>query len=108
MHSRDNILYLAVGVGIGTAVGMLLAPRSGSETREVLRSKAQEGTDYVKRTAQEGKEYVRRAASETADRAKQAADRVKSSFSDGVHEAVEAGKQAYREATEETLGPVGL
>lgn len=95
MNSKDNFAYLAAGVGIGAAIGMLLAPRSGSETRELISSKAQEGTDYVKR-----------AAMDTADRAKQAAHRVKGVLTDTVSEAAEVGRQAYREATEGTLGDV--
>ena len=35
----SSILWFLAGVGIGTAVGILYAPRSGSETREVLRAK---------------------------------------------------------------------
>lgn len=95
MNSKDNFAYLAAGVGIGAAIGILLAPRSGSETRELISSKAHEGTDYVRRTAMD-----------TADRAKQVANRVKNSFADTVSEAAEVGRQAYREATEGTLGDV--
>ncbi len=32
----SSILWFLAGVGIGTAVGILYAPRSGSETREVF------------------------------------------------------------------------
>ena len=39
----SSILWFLAGVGIGTAVGILYAPRSGSETREVLRAKVDDG-----------------------------------------------------------------
>ena len=58
MSNRDgsSMLWFLAGVGIGTAVGVLYAPRSGSETREVLRAKADEGRDFVRARAQEARE----------------------------------------------------
>ncbi len=88
MNSRDDIVYFLMGAGVGAAMGLLLAPRSGTETRGMIQSKAQEGTDYVKRTA-----------ADTADLAKEAAQRVKKTFSNSIGEAAEVGRQAYREAT---------
>jgi gas vesicle protein len=73
------------------AVGVLFAPKSGEETREFLRSKAEEGAEAAKRRAAD----LREAAAETLERGKSAVQRHKENLS----AAVEAGKQAYREAT---------
>ena len=53
MADRDgnSFLWFLAGLGVGAAVGVLYAPRSGDETREVLRSKAEEGREKVRREA---------------------------------------------------------
>jgi gas vesicle protein len=70
---------------------VLFAPKSGAETREFLRSKAEESGDYVKSQAVNLKET----AAETLERSKQTIQKHK----DNLANAVEAGKQAYREST---------
>ncbi|MGH9511522.1 MAG: YtxH domain-containing protein [Terriglobales bacterium] len=83
--------WFLVGVGIGSVVGVLFAPQSGCETREVLLSKADEGKDFVRNRAREAREH----ASDWVDRGKD----VLSQQRDQIRSAVEAGKQAYRETT---------
>ncbi|HUS05898.1 MAG TPA: YtxH domain-containing protein [Bryobacteraceae bacterium] len=53
-----------LGLGVGLIGGTLFAPRSGSETREMLRCKANEGTDYLRARAEEGADYVKDRANE--------------------------------------------
>jgi gas vesicle protein len=91
MEDDNKLSYFFLGLGLGVAVGVLFAPKAGSETRELLRSKAEEGTDYVKRRGEDLKE----SATDAIDRGKQTIQRHKENLS----AAVEAGKQAYREAT---------
>lgn len=91
MEDDNKLSYFFLGLGLGVAVGVLFAPKSGAETREFLRSKAEEGTDYVKQRADDLKET----AAETLERSKQTIQKQK----DNLAAAVEAGKQAYREAT---------
>src|SRR6185437_2458894 len=52
MEDDNKLSFFFLGLGLGVAVGVLFAPKSGSETREFLRSKADEGTDFVKRRAE--------------------------------------------------------
>ena len=91
MEDDNKLSYFFLGVGLGVAVGILFAPKSGAETRDFLRSKAEEGTDYVKRRGDDLRES---AAADALDRGKQTIQKKKESLS----AAVEAGKQAYREA----------
>ena len=90
MEDDSKLSYFFLGVGLGVAVGMLFAPKSGEETREYLRSKAAEGADYVKRRGSE----LRESAGDAIDRGKESLKRQKENLS----AAVEAGKQAYRDA----------
>ncbi len=91
MEDDNRLSYFCLGLGLGVAVGVLFAPKSGSETRELIRSKAEEGADFAKRRANEFKEQ----ATEAVERVKQTITRQK----DNLSAAVEAGKQAYRDAT---------
>jgi gas vesicle protein len=78
-----------LGLGVGVGIGMLLAPKSGAETRDYLRNKANEGTDFIKQRGDD----IRQSASEWVDRGRDAISRQRETFS----EAMEAGRQAYRE-----------
>ena len=95
MEDDNKLSYFFLGLGLGVAVGVLFAPKSGEETRQFLRSKAEEGTDYVKRRAED----LRDTASEAIDRSKEGIRRHKENLS----AAVDAGKQAYREAVKAPL-----
>ena len=90
MEEENKLSYFFLGLGIGVAAGVLFAPKSGPETRELIRNKANEGADYVKRRSQEFSEQ----ASDALDKGKQTLQRHK----DNLAAAVEAGKQAYRDA----------
>jgi gas vesicle protein len=54
--STNDFTYFGIGAALGAAAAMLLAPKSGSETRKVLRSKAEEGTDYLASRASEARD----------------------------------------------------
>ena len=93
MADRDgnSFLWFLAGVGIGAVVGVLYAPRSGEQTREVIRSKAEEGRDRVRQQARK----VREQAGDWMDRGRDVVSQQKEQF----RIAYEAGRQAYRETT---------
>lgn len=90
MAEESKFSTFIFGFGIGLAVGVLFAPKSGQETREMLRSKAGEGKEYLKRRGEELKE----SASDLVERGRTAVGRQR----ENLAAAVEAGKQAYRDA----------
>ena len=90
----NSFVWFLAGLGVGAVVGLLYAPRSGSETREVLRSKAEEGRDYMKERARQAREQ----ASDWVDRGRDVVNQQKDQF----RAAYEAGRQAYQEATAES------
>ncbi|MGA8599656.1 MAG: YtxH domain-containing protein [Bryobacteraceae bacterium] len=101
MEEKNGFGYFLLGLGIGVAAGVLLAPKSGSETREYLRSKAEEGGDYVRTRASDSREYLKKRGEEIRDSATDILERGKTavkSRKDHLSAAVEAGKQAYRDA----------
>lgn len=96
MDEDKKLSYFFLGLGIGVAVGILFAPKSGEETREIIRSKAGEGKDYLRRRSEE----VRDRAEEMVERGKSAVQRQK----EQLHAAVDAGRQAYRESVSTAAG----
>ena len=45
---KNGLSAFLLGLGVGVGIGILFAPKSGEETREYLRSKANEGGDLLK------------------------------------------------------------
>jgi len=90
------VMGLLTGTVLGAGLGMLFAPRAGSELRNqlaeqagTLATNAQEGYRRASETAQEG---IRR-ASETAQRAGETAQ-------EGIRRASETAQDGYRRASE--------
>ena len=95
--SSNSFLWFLAGLGFGAIAGILYAPRSGSETREAIRSKAEEGRDYMRERARQAREQ----AQGWADRGREVISQQKEQF----RSAYEAGRQAYNEATRPEGGP---
>jgi gas vesicle protein len=93
-NGSNSFVWFLAGLGLGALAGVLYAPRSGSETREALRARAEEGRDYMRSRARE----ARSQASEWVDRGRDVVNQQKDQF----RAAYEAGRQAYQEATTET------
>jgi gas vesicle protein len=101
MEEKNGFGYFLLGLGLGVAAGVLLAPRSGAETRDYIKSKAGESGEYLRSRADEGREYLKRRGEEIADSASDLIDKGKTAVNrrrDNLSAAVEAGKQAYRDA----------
>jgi gas vesicle protein len=85
----EKALYLLLGAAIGAVTALLLAPRSGVETRKLIMTKAREGADLVanrtKSVAEKTSTYV--------ERGKELLQQQR----DQLSAAIEAGKQAYKE-----------
>jgi gas vesicle protein len=90
MDDNNKLSYFFLGLGLGVAVGLLFAPKSGPETRDLLLTKADEGRDYLRRRTED----LRDSAGDLVDKGRSVLAKQK----DQLNAAVEAGKQAYREA----------
>jgi gas vesicle protein len=87
-----GFMWFLAGLGLGALLGVMYAPRPGSETRESIFEKAGEGRDFVKARARQAREQ----ASDWAERGRDVINQQR----DQIRSAVDAGRQAYREATE--------
>jgi gas vesicle protein len=74
---------LLIGIGVGVGIGILLAPKSGKDTRDQIAGSVKDGLDGA---IEKGQSLTRR-AQQTLDDARER-----------VQDAAEAGEQAYRDA----------
>jgi gas vesicle protein len=98
--SDHRFRFFVYGGILGTLATLLLAPKSGRETREMLADKAHEGKETVERgirqaqeTIKEKKENLQADAVDLLDKAKNLTRREKET----IMAAIEAGRNAYRE-----------
>ena len=91
-NDSSSIGWFLAGLGLGALVGVLYAPKSGKETRDTILQSANEGRDYVVNRGQELKGQV----DQWVQKGKSTINRSK----DQISSAVEAGRQAYRDAVE--------
>jgi len=94
---KNGLSSFLLGLGVGVGIGMLFAPKTGSETRQLIKNKAGESGDYLKQRGGELKQN----ATELVEKGKEAVGRQK----DTLNDAMEAGKQAYRDAVGQTKPP---
>jgi len=94
---NSKVSYFLVGVGIGSVVAILYAPKSGKETRKYIAKKASEGNEYVHEKARELKAH----AEEIVERGKKAITETKGQIST----AIDAGRETYhREKSKAHVG----
>jgi gas vesicle protein len=101
MEEKNGFGYFLLGLGLGVAAGVLLAPKSGAETREFLRSKAEESGDYLRSRADESRDYLKKRGDDLRGSANDIYEKGRSAVKnrrDNLSAAVEAGKQAYKDA----------
>ena len=55
----STIAYLVAGLGIGAAVSMLLAPKSGIETRQWIANKCLDGADTANKKVRQTRRQVK-------------------------------------------------
>jgi gas vesicle protein len=91
-NDSSSIGWFLAGLGLGALVGVLYAPKSGRETRDTIRQAANDGRDFVTTRGQEFRGQV----DQWVAKGKEAVGRSKEQISS----AVEAGRQAYRDAVD--------
>lgn len=122
--AEDNksygLAWFLAGLGVGALVGVLYAPKSGRETREDIAQGAREGTEYLRTKTRQAADEVstmvdkgKAQVGEYVDRSREVIDRGRTQWeefvqrgknlvseqSNRVTAAVDAGRQAYQNAS---------
>jgi gas vesicle protein len=79
--------YFLIGLGIGSLIGVLFAPKSGQETRKYLAKKASDGNEFARKQAQE----LRDRAEDAVERGKETIMQTK----EQIATAIDVGLVAY-------------
>ncbi|MGA9565952.1 MAG: YtxH domain-containing protein [Candidatus Korobacteraceae bacterium] len=90
-NDGSGILWFMAGLGIGAALGILYAPKTGEETRQQILDAAGQGTDVVKERARQAREQAGTWADKGRDYLNSQKDQIRTAY--------EAGRQAYRDST---------
>lgn len=93
-HSVNNmngnrLTYLLIGAGVGAAVALLLAPKSGKELRKRI-------ADVSRRGVQKGSDTIHAIGGQVAEHVEGVREAVESKKT-ALAGAIEAGKSAYRQ-----------
>ena len=82
-----SLNYFLMGLGIGSAVAILLAPKSGQETRRYIAGKTREANDFTRQKARE----IKVRAEDAVERGKETIAQTK----DQIATAIEVGRDTY-------------
>jgi gas vesicle protein len=99
INISDKAIFFGAGCGIGLALGALLAPRSGSETRQNLSHKVDDLTHKVQEKIQAS--GIGDAASRTWTNVVEKGKNVASIGKKRVQESVQAGMRRYNEMVDD-------
>ena len=99
----DKFVYFLVGGFVGASVALLIAPKTGDQTREFLENQYKAGTEGLTDKFQEGREFVTDKSlamtDQVTDRINQGKDLLQQ-HKEQASAAIAAGKEAYaRERT---------
>ena len=92
----SKVSYFLVGLGIGSLLGILLAPKSGEQTREYLSQRAKEGSEYAQNKARE----LRERAEDLVERGKEVLTEKK----EQITAAVDVGRETYEREKSKAQG----
>ena len=90
-ESSNNFMWFIAGLGFGALLGVLYAPRSGRETRDAIKSTAEEGREFLKTRSREARESM----GDWMDRSKEVVRQKK----DQIASAFDAGRQEFQAKT---------
>ena len=91
------VVFFFAGSIAGALAGLLLAPKSGAETRQKIKKTSSDAGDKVKETFDDAKSRVVNLFSRGKEKVKD----MKTEIQDKIQDTVEAGKEVYKNKKKE-------
>ena len=88
MRNNEYAFGFIAGIGVGVGVAILLAPKSGEDTRSIIADKTREGMAYLKEQGRDLRDSASNLIDNTLDQV--------TSHAHALKAAVETGRHAYR------------
>lgn len=79
-NGSSILAYLMVGAGIGAAMSILLAPKSGAETRQWIANKCLDGVDTANKSVRNTRRQVKVAMDHGQEKISEAVETARESF----------------------------
>jgi gas vesicle protein len=101
-HENDLGSFLSgmiIGGLLGAAIGLLLAPQSGEETRQVIREKSIELRDKAAETAEDTRHRIEEMSQQAKEKADEIAHQVRDTIEEGrekLETTLEQGKETLQ------------
>jgi gas vesicle protein len=92
----SKVSYFLAGLGVGSLIGILFAPKSGEDTREYLSLKVNEGSEYAQKKVQD----LRVRAEDLVERGKEVVSQEKRKIAAAIHE----GRETYQQEKAKARG----
>lgn len=86
MKNSERVIWLAIGAAVGAGIALLYAPKTGKDTRRLIRRKAEDARETIADTS----EQIRDKVVETSE------------------QILDAGREVYRKGAEIANGAAGL
>lgn len=83
IHRTKSIVPFVLGMGLGAVAALILAPKAGKDLRNDIGESVSGGAEYLGSSSKELKQRIGEVVAQAQD---------------NVHEAFEAGQNAYRQA----------
>jgi gas vesicle protein len=99
INVNDKLIYLGAGCGIGLALGLLFAPKSGEQMRNAITSKVDDLTHKVQDKVHES--GIGDTASQTWRNVVDKGKNVANIGRTRLNESIEAGKRKFNESMED-------
>lgn len=106
----NNVAKIIAGVGVGAALGILFAPKSGKKTREDIANAAKDGLDFVSENVNTAVKVIKDKSAELKEAVVEKYDQISnknitevvSENIEKLEEKIEETKEKVKEKAEET------
>ncbi len=95
MKTSQRVMWLCIGAAIGAGIALLYAPKTGKETRKLIRRKAEDARETIADTSEQIRDKVIETSEQIMDAGREVY-RKGAEFANSAAGLFEAGRRAMR------------